>query len=129
MWRFMLTVGLALTTMLIALLLPVEIARLVLGMSLAVIGGIYLGFALAEDKLSSLIVESVQFVVFFLVALGGVTVSWWFLAGGYFAHGLWDFAHHPRGIRTRVPAWYIPACVIYDWLVGGFIVVWFAAHV
>src|SRR5262245_31148749 len=107
MWRFVLTVGLALITMGIALLIPVEIARIVLAISLAVIGGIYLGFALAEDKLSSLAVESVQLVVFFLVALGGVTVSWWFLAGGYFAHGLWDFAHHPRGVRTRVPAWYV----------------------
>jgi hypothetical protein len=128
MCRLVLTIGLALTTMLIALLLPVEIARLVLAMSLAVIGGIYLGFALAEDKLSSLAIESVQFVLFFLVALGVVTVSWWFLAGGYFAHGLWDFAHHPRGIRTKVPAWYIPACVVYDWLVGAFIVFYYAVH-
>jgi hypothetical protein len=128
MWRFILTVGLALITMLICLLLPVEVARIVLAMLLAVIGGIYLGFALAEEKLSSLAVESVQFVLFFLIALGGVTVSWWFLAGGYFAHGLWDFAHHPHGVRTRVPAWYVPACVIYDWLVGGFIVLFFAVY-
>ena len=45
-----------------------------------------------------------------------------FLAAGYFAHGLWDLAHHPHGVQTRVRSWYIPACVVYDWLVAAFVV-------
>src|SRR5262249_45004095 len=42
---------------------------------------------------------------------------------GYFAHGLWDLAHHPRGVPTQVPNWYRLSCIVYDWLVGAFIAV------
>jgi hypothetical protein len=126
MARLLVSVALAVLTILAALLLGAELARIALAMTLAVTGGIYVGFAISEDRLSSMIVESIQLLVFFAIALCGATLSWWFLVAGYFGHGLWDFAHHPHGVRTHVPRWYISACVVYDWLVGAFIAIAYA---
>jgi hypothetical protein len=45
----------------------------------------------------------------------------------YFAHALWDFAHHVR-LRlplVAIPAWYVPWCVVIDVIVGaGLLVIW-----
>jgi len=60
--------------------------------------------------------------VFFVIALCGLTLSWWFPVAGHFAHGFRDLAHHDHGVRTRVRSWYVSACVAYDWLVGAFLV-------
>jgi hypothetical protein len=49
----------------------------------------------------------------------GVWRSPLFLAVGYLAHGLWDLAHHQKGIPTRVTAWWPPFCLAYDWVMAG----------
>lgn len=46
------------------------------------------------------------------------------LPAGYFAHGLWDLAHHRHGPLADILGWWVPYCVIYDWLVGAFLVFW-----
>lgn len=54
----------------------------------------------------------------------GLLFSPYFLALGYFGHGIWDLVHHPKLVQTRVPQSYIYLCSIYDWVVGIFIIVW-----
>jgi hypothetical protein len=122
----LLAVALAVSHILLVSLLAADMARVVLAMQLAVIGGIYIGFGIADGRLSAIAVEATQAGLFFAIALGGVWHSWWCLVAGYFAHGLWDCAHHSHGVPTNVPAWYVPACVVYDWLVAAFIVVAYA---
>jgi hypothetical protein len=34
------------------------------------------------------------------------------------AHGFWDLFHHRHGPYADTPHWYIPFCVVYDWILG-----------
>ena len=36
----------------------------------------------------------------------------------------WDLFHHHHGPYAHTPHWYIPFCVVYDWIVGAFLLVW-----
>jgi hypothetical protein len=45
----------------------------------------------------------------------------------YFAHALWDFAHHNRSRLplVSIPQWYVPRCVVIDVIIGaGLLVIW-----
>ena len=44
---------------------------------------------------------------------------------GYVLHGTWDLLHHERGIQTQIVGWYPPVCVVYDWIVGLAVLVWY----
>ena len=44
---------------------------------------------------------------------------------GYMAHAAWDFLHHVRFFKVKMPGWYIPACVVVDVIVGlGLWLIW-----
>jgi Family of unknown function (DUF6010) len=87
--------------------------------ALAVIGAIYMGFAFSDGRLSIMIVELSVATAFVVLAFLGL---WWapaFLAVGLVLHGLWDLAHRPRGITTKLPSWYPPFCAAYDFVFAG----------
>ncbi|HMA17183.1 MAG TPA: DUF6010 family protein [Thermoanaerobaculia bacterium] len=87
--------------------------------ALAVIGAIYMGFAFADGRLSIMIIELTAATAFVVLALFGLWVAPVFLAVGLVLHGLWDIAHRPRGITTRMPSWYPPFCAAYDFVFAG----------
>jgi hypothetical protein len=87
--------------------------------SLAVIGAIYMGFAFADGRLSIMIIELTAATAFVVLALFGLWVAPVFIAVGLALHGLWDIAHRPRGITTRMPTWYPPFCAAYDFVFAG----------
>lgn len=98
-----------------------------LAVLLGFIAGAYLGFAVADGTTRALVVEAAGITVFVSLA----AASLWFvspvlLAAGYVAHGIWDVAHHPRAITTTVAGWYPPFCLVYDVLVGVFVLAWLA---
>ena len=91
-------------------------------LTLVLVYGIYVGLALARGNLAALAIEV-------LFAVAGVSIAvlalqrsstWLFL--GFLMHGGWDLLHHstrhPVG-TDNVPRWYIPACVLYDWIVAA----------
>jgi hypothetical protein len=86
--------------------------------------GVYLGFAALDGRRRELGLEIAGIVFFVLLALAGLQGRPHVLALGFFLHILWDYAHHPRGLQTRIIGWYPPACVAYDGLVGAFLLVW-----
>jgi len=96
---------------------------------IGVIAGVYFGFAVAGGSNREQLIEFNVASGFGVTALLGVGVSAWFLPVAYLAHGLWDFAHH-NSLRFRlvsIPQWYIPWCVIIDFIVGvGLIFIWSA---
>lgn len=104
-------------------LLPKQYGFDFLAILLACIAGVYLGFAIADGKMRGLLVQGVN--IFFIIALILVSllIHPYFLAAGYFAHGIWDMVHHSRVglVRTKVPELYIHACMLYDWIIGAFI--------
>lgn len=119
---------LAILTAAFVALLPEPIHGLqFLAVLLGFIAGAYLGFAVADGSARALVVEAAGITVFLSLA----AASLWFaspalLAAGYLAHGGWDIAHHPRAINTTVVGWYPPFCLVYDILVGVFVLAWLA---
>jgi hypothetical protein len=92
-----------------------------LALILAVIASVYVGVALAQESPAALGIE-----IAFALAIGALVVlglwaSPYWLAAGYFAHGVWDLAHHratPALPGVALPRWYAPSCLVYDWVIG-----------
>lgn len=87
--------------------------------ALAIIGAIYLGFAISDGRLSIMLLELSVGTGFVVLALLGLWLAPMFLALGLILHGFWDLAHRPRGITTKLPAWYPPFCAAYDFVFAG----------
>lgn len=94
---------------------------------IALIAGIYFGFAVMNGSPRDQLVEFNVAGLFALAAVLGLLLWPVVLPLAYFAHALWDFAHHNR-LRfplVTIPAWYVPWCVVIDVIVGaGLLVIW-----
>jgi hypothetical protein len=94
---------------------------------IALIAGIYFGFAVVNGSPRD---QMVEFNITGLFALAGLLgLLYWplLLPIAYFAHAAWDLAHHNRFRLSLVtiPRWYVPWCVVIDVIVGaGLLVVW-----
>jgi len=91
---------------------------------LGVTAGVYLGFAVLDGRPRVVALEIAGVLFFILLALMGLQSRPYLLALGFLLHIGWDYAHHPRGLQTAVAPWYAHACVVYDGLVGLFILYW-----
>src|SRR5574341_2016789 len=107
----------AVATMVIAALMPRAMALELLAAVLFAIAAVYLGYALVDGRKRELLIELANIGVTVGLALLGLWAAPIWLAVGYLTHGLWDAAHHPWGVQTAIPRWYIPFCLIYDWMV------------
>ena len=86
---------------------------------LTVIASIYVGFALQGGRRREVGLELTVAAAFGVLALIGLWLSPWLTVLGLALHGVWDLLHH--FIRTPVPRWYIPFCLVYDVLMAGFL--------
>lgn len=86
---------------------------------LAMICAIYLGFAISDGRLPIVILEVTIATLFLVLAFLGLWVAPAFVAAGLILHGIWDLAHRPNGITTRLPVWYPPFCAAYDFVFAG----------
>jgi len=94
---------------------------------IALIAGIYFGFAVMNGSPRDQLVEFNVAGLFSLAGILGLLLWPVLLPMAYFAHGFWDFAHHNRLQLplVAIPAWYVPWCVVIDVIVGtGLIVIW-----
>lgn len=103
------------------LFLPQEASIIVAGVTLALIGGAYIGFAANADNARIFWMELMTAMAFGVVAALGIWVHWVFLPIGLALHAGWDLLHHNRDFGASVPRWYIPFCVIVDLLIAGFL--------
>ena len=122
-----LVIGIVLSaiTIIAVLLLPKTRGLEALSILLAAIGAVYVGLALKHGVKAIIFLETIGAAFFILMAFFGNWISPTLTAVGYIGHGVWDLAHHPRGIRLDMPGWYIPFCLAYDWIIGGFILIYF----
>ncbi|MBB4858599.1 hypothetical protein HNO88_001925 [Novosphingobium chloroacetimidivorans] len=92
----------------------------------AVIGAIYVGFALQRGSIKQIVVGSIVAACFAGVALAGLWWNPWIIPAGYVAHGLWDAVHHWRSHDlVEIPHWYPPFCAAFDWLYAiGLSIIW-----
>ena len=86
---------------------------------LAVIGAIYLGFALNDGRIAIMVLEGVVGTAFLVLAFLGL---WWapaIVGVGLVLHGIWDLLHSPRLVTTKLPAWYPLFCAAWDFVFAG----------
>jgi hypothetical protein len=94
---------------------------------IALIAGIYFGFAVINGSQRDQMVEFTVAGLFAVCALLGLLLWPLLLPLAYFGHACWDFAHHNRARLSLVsiPQWYVPWCVVIDVIIGaGLLVLW-----
>ena len=94
---------------------------------IALIAGIYFGFAVMNGSARDQFVEFNVSGVFAVAGLLGLLFWPVLLPLAYFGHALWDLAHHNRArlALVAIPQWYVPWCVVIDVIVGaGLLVIW-----
>ena len=96
-------------------------AATVYALGLAVIGAIYVGFAVADGRAKVIAVESGVAFAFVVVAAAAVTGSPWLLVAGMAGHGLKDLWQH-RTHFVATTRWWPPFCMVVDWVVAAIIV-------
>ena len=98
------------------LFLSKEIGTLVIALSIAIIAGAYVGFGVSDGRPSIIIMELIVAGLFCVMALLGILWSPYWFVFALFTHGLWDLAHHNGSFGANIPHWYIPFCVVIDWV-------------
>lgn len=94
---------------------------------IALIAGIYFGFAVTNGSPRDQFVEFNVSGMFAIAGLLGLLMWPILLALAYFAHALWDLAHHNRSRLSlvKIPRWYVPWCIVIDVIIGiGLLIIW-----
>lgn len=95
--------------------------KLIYGLILCGIGFLYVGFAWTD--ISSLIITAVQAIFFLFFAYYGVKRNLYFLAAGYFLHGLWDIMYDLLRLPNLIPPHYDLFCLSIDFTIGIYLVI------
>lgn len=109
--------------------LPPEASLGFAAVLIALIAGIYFGFAVMNGSARDQFVEFNVTGLFTVAALFGLLLWPILLPLAYFGHALWDLAHHNKSRLSLVaiPSWYVPWCVVIDVIIGaGLIAIWTA---
>lgn len=108
----------------IHIFLPKELSYELAAITLVLIAGIYIGYAFKDGRPRTILLEFSTAIVFAAAAWIGLNGYPFVIAGALAAHGLWDLLHHNL-INTDVPRWFIPFCVICDWIMAiGLVLIW-----
>lgn len=94
---------------------------------IALIAGIYFGFAVVNGSPRDQFVEFNMSGAFAVTGLLGLLYWPVLLPLAYFGHAAWDLAHHNRWRLplVAIPQWYVPWCVVIDVIVGtGLLIIW-----
>lgn len=103
-----------------------QAAFVFLAILLGMIGSVYLGFALVDGRMGIFRIEYVGLLIFFVLPIVALVNDLpLLLAAGYVGHATWDAIHHPRAVRTAMPAWYVPLCIGYDVVIGVYVLLRF----
>lgn len=103
------------------LLVPQEISVAVAPVTLALVGGAYIGFGATARSLKTFWSELGVAVLFGGAALAGLLWNALALPAGLAAHAGLDLLHHGGRVGAPVPRWHIPFCVVFDLLAAGFL--------
>ena len=117
--------GLALVTVPLHAFIPFWWSHQLAALVLALIAGIYVGFAVLDGRTRIILVELMVAFAFIAFACAAMIYDPIWLPLGYVAHGLWDALHHSPLFDTKMPRWYIPLCAVYDIIAGaGIWLIW-----
>lgn len=91
------------------------------GLILSGIGFLYVGYVWTD--LQSLIINSIQAIVFLVLGYYGIKKSIYILAIGYFLHGCWDLIYTFFRDASLIPPHYDLFCSSLDFIIGIYILV------
>ena len=111
----------------IHLLADTETSITIAAMTLALIGGAYIGLAVADGRPRVFWSELAVALLFGAAAVLGILWHWAALPIGLALHAGWDLMHHNSHRLARIPKWYVPFCVVYDLLAAGFLILLYGA--
>lgn len=94
---------------------------LVYGLILVGIGFLYVGFTWSD--LESLIISSVQAIVFLFLAYYGIKKSIYILALSYILHGAWDLVYSFFDTPGLIPPQYDVFCLTFDFIIGIYLLI------
>lgn len=94
--------------------------RMIYGLILSGIGFLYVGFVWTDIR--ALVQNSIQAIIFVLLAYYGMKKSVFILAAGYFLHGCWDIAYGLFNEPGLIPPHYDLFCSSLDFTIGIYIV-------
>ncbi len=93
--------------------------KLIAATILVAIAFIYVGFALKDNAVPSIILEIAVALIFYFLALIGYSGKSSLLAYGIILHGIWDLFHHKTWIvGTAIPFYWPPFCFAIDIVYG-----------
>lgn len=95
--------------------------KLIYALILSGIGFLYVGFTWTD--ISSLIITALQAIFFLFLAYYGVKRNLYFLAAGYFLHGLWDLVYHLFRLPNLIPPHYDLFCLSIDFTIGIYLLI------
>ena len=95
--------------------------QLVYGLTLTGIGFLYVGYTWSD--LPSLIITSIQAIVFVALSYYGIKRSMYILTFGFFLHGVWDFVYSSFDKPGLIPPLYDVFCLTIDFVIGIYLLV------
>ncbi|MEM8485342.1 MAG: DUF6010 family protein [Bacteroidota bacterium] len=99
--------------------------RLVLASGLIVAAVIYIGFGLVLGDVYWVGIEAAGVVFYTLFVIFAYRFHFWWLAIGWLLHVAWDVSLHLLGPGAHIaPAWYAVACIGFDVLMAGYILIY-----
>ncbi len=110
-----------LLTILLVVIFKLVDKKTAYGLILSGIGFLYVGYVWTDLK--ALIINSIQAIVFLLLAYYGIKKSIYILAIGYFLHGCWDLAYTFFRDASLIPPHYDLFCSSLDFIIGIYILV------
>lgn len=108
-------------TMPVHFFVPEDVSIGIAAITLALIGGAYIGFGSSDGRPSVFWTEVIVAGFFGMAALIGLFVHWSALPIGLAAHAVWDGAHHYTRHFAKTPKWYVPFCAVFDLLAAAFL--------
>lgn len=106
--------GVALGVFLLGRLARFDRERAFYSVVLIVVASYYDLFAVMGGSTRALVLESLGFCFFLVLAVVGFKRSLWLVAAGLAAHGVFDFFHGRLIADPGVPAWWPSFCLSYD---------------
>lgn len=107
-----------LTILLISVLKQLD-KTIVYGLILSGIGFLYVGYVWTD--LQAIVINSIQAFLFLLIAYFGIKKNIYFLAVGYFLHGIWDMVYHLFQNSNLIPPHYDLFCLSIDFTMGFYL--------
>ena len=103
--------------------ISVDYGHDILALLLAGIAGLYLGAAINSQVLKYILIETIIFVILFLISITGLYIHVIILSVGYFLHGIWSLFHYPFQKAINVGVAFPLGLLVFDIGIALFMIV------